>query len=316
VSRFRDYVGLARPDHWFKNVFMLPGVLLSWLASPNRDLRAAVISVCLGLASACLICSSNYTINEWLDAPEDRKHPEKKNRPAAAGRINAVLAYIQWIVLGAAGLGLAWVVNRPFFFSALALLVMGIVYNVRPIRSKDRAYLDVLSESVNNPLRLLLGWYAVGSLLIPPASLLLSYWMLGAFFMAIKRFAEMRHINDMAVASAYRRSFRAYTPERLLVSVIFYASAFGLFSGIFLIRYRPELVLAIPFLAGLMAVYMHLGFLPNSPAQHPEALFKHPAFLVYGITTAAVLVICMVIRIPWLSQLFDSTVPGGFQGLR
>src|SRR5204863_3237726 len=123
---------------------------------------------------------------------------------------------------------------------------------------------------------------------------------------------EMRHINDVAVAGAYRKSFVAYTPERLLVSIIFYASAFGLFSGIFLIRYRPELVLAIPFLAGLMAFYMHLGFLPNSPAQHPEALFRHPAFLAYGMTTAAVLILCMIIRIPWLGHLFDSAVPSGF----
>ena len=30
---------------------------------------------------------------------------------------------------------------------------MGVAYNVPPVRTKDRAYLDVLSESVNNPLR-------------------------------------------------------------------------------------------------------------------------------------------------------------------
>jgi len=295
---------------------MLPGVLLGWMASPGMDPRRAALSVAMGIASACLVASSNYTINEWLDAAEDRRHPEKKTRPAAAGRIRPSLAYAQWALLGAAGLALAWKVNGPFFVSAAALFLMGIVYNVSPLRSKNRPYLDVLSESVNNPLRLLLGWYAVGCLLTPPASLLLSYWMLGAFFMAIKRLAEMRHINDAAVAGAYRKSFLSYTPERLLVSIIFYASAFGLFFGIFLIRYRPELVLAIPFLAGLMAIYMHLGFLPNSPAQHPEALFRHPAFLLYGIATAAVLFLCTLIRIPWLNEIFQSTVPGGFQAPR
>ena len=73
---------------------------------------------------------------------------------------------------------------------------MGIIYNVRPIRSKDRIYLDVLSESINNPLRLLLGWSAVLAGMLPPSSILMAYWMGGAFLMAVKRYAEYRFIND------------------------------------------------------------------------------------------------------------------------
>ncbi len=308
----KDHIRIGRPDHWFKNVFMLPGVLLGWLACNRPDLLLAGESVLLGIVAACLVCSSNYTINEWLDAPEDRNHPEKRFRPAAAGRIRAAGAYAQWALLGAAGLGLAWLVNKPFFFSAAALFLMGIIYNARPIRSKDRVYLDALSESINNPLRLLLGWYAVGCFLVPPASLLLSYWMLGAFFMAIKRLAEIRHLADGGVAAAYRRSFLHYTPDKLLISITFYASAFGLFTGIFLIRYRVELILAIPFLAGLMAIYIRLGLLPDSPAQHPETLFRHRGFLIYGCVTAAILILCCVIRMPWLGRLFETTIPSGF----
>jgi decaprenyl-phosphate phosphoribosyltransferase len=308
----RDYVGLARPDHWFKNVFMVPGVVLGWMACGRPPLMPLLPMIGLAVASACLVASSNYTINEWLDAPEDRKHPEKKHRPSAAGRIKGSLAYLQWIVLAIAGLGVARIVSVPFFWSAAALFVMGIVYNVRPIRSKDRAYIDALSESVNNPLRLMLGWYTINCGLVPPASLLLAYWMLGAFFMAMKRFGELRHLGDGAVAASYRRSFRHYTPERLLISVVFYATAFGLFGGVFLIRYRVEFIFAVPFVAGLMAMYMHLGLLPDSPAQHPEALFRHKPFLVYGCLTAIVLIVCSIVRMPWLDQVFQTTIPSGF----
>jgi len=308
----RDYISLARPDHWFKNVFMLPGIVLGWVACGRPAVASIVIPVVLGLVSACLVASSNYTINEWLDAAEDREHPDKKRRPAAAGRIRGSLAYLQWILLAIAGLLVAGLVSVPFFWSAAALFAMGIIYNVTPIRSKDRPYIDALSESVNNPLRLLLGWYTIDCGLVPPASLLLAYWMLGAFFMAMKRFGELRHINDDGVAAAYRKSFRHYTPERLLISVVFYATAFGLFGGIFLIRYRVEFILAVPFLAGLMAMYMHLGLLPNSPAQNPEALFRHRPFLIYGCLTAFILIVCSVVRIPWLDQLFQSTIPSGF----
>src|SRR3954463_7780171 len=127
---------------------------------------------------------------------------------------------------------MASAVNRPFFLASLFLLVMGVVYNVRPVRSKDLPYVDVLSESINNPIRLLLGWFAVTDAEVPPVSLLIAYWMIGAFFMATKRFAEYRSIGDTAAAGAYRSSFLHYNEERLLLSMVFYAISFALFLGI------------------------------------------------------------------------------------
>ena len=307
----RDYVSIARPSHFFKQLFMVPGILVAWLASPPEDVGAGLGSVALGVLATCLVCSSSYTLNELLDAKEDRNHPDKRARPAASGRVRPAVGYAQWALLGLAGLGLSWVVSPAFLAVASVLLLMGIIYNVRPLRSKDWPYLDVLSESVNNPLRFLLGWYAARCLLVPSLSLLLSYWMLGAYFMAIKRFAELRHIGDAAAAAAYRRSFAHYTSERLLVSVVFYATAAALFGGIFLIRYHVELILAVPFLAGFMAYYMRMGLLPDSPAQRPESLYRRWDFVAYTFITAAALVVCFMIRLPWLSELFKPTLPTG-----
>ena len=64
----RDYVSLARPDHWFKNVFMMPGIVLGWIACGQPPVAPLLPLIGLAFASACLIASSNYTINEWLDA--------------------------------------------------------------------------------------------------------------------------------------------------------------------------------------------------------------------------------------------------------
>ena len=94
----RDYIGLARPDHWFKNVFMIPGMVLGWMACGRPPVGPLIPAFALAIASACLVASSNYTINEWLDADEDRQHPEKKFRPAGVGRILVSLAYVQWIL--------------------------------------------------------------------------------------------------------------------------------------------------------------------------------------------------------------------------
>jgi len=308
----RDYVRIARPDHWFKNVFMIPGGLLGWLSCPPERPMVALVWAGVALVSACLVCSSNYSINECLDAAEDRQHPEKRFRPVAAGRVRRGGAYLQWFVLGAAGLALAWWVNRPFFLTAVALLVMGILYNVPPVRLKERPYIDVLSEAINNPIRLLLGWYAVGCFLVPPASLLLAYWMLGSFLMAAKRFAELRHIEGKCDPKSYRKSFGYYNTERLLTSLVFYTAAFAMFGGIFLIRYRVELIIGVPFIAGFMAMYLKLTFLENSPAMNPEGLYRNRPFVVYTFVTAIILIACLVIRVPWLSQLFEATIPTEF----
>src|SRR6185503_10946662 len=100
----------------------------------------------------------------------------------------------------------------PFALSLLALWIMAIVYNVPPIRAKDQPYVDVLSEAINNPLRMLAGWFIVTSATVAPASLLLSYWMIGCYFMALKRYAELVDMGDRSVAGAYRKSFAYYTP--------------------------------------------------------------------------------------------------------
>jgi len=308
----REYISMARPDYWFKNIFMLPGVILAWETCPPRHPIGALGVLFLGLIAACLVCSSNYTINELLDAPEDRIHPEKKHRAAACGRVRPGWGYVQWVLLGVAGIALSCIVGLPFLLTQVALLAMGLAYNVPPVRLKERPYLDVLSESVNDPVRILLGWYAVRCPNVPPASLLLSYWMLGAFFMAIKRFAELRYINDRDVAAAYRKSFAYYTPERLLTATTFYAAACGLFGGIFIIQYRAELIIGVPFLAGFMAMYLNLAFRDNSPVQYPERLYRQKGLLAFGVLTLLVLIACLVIRIPQLERLLEPTIPRGF----
>lgn len=307
-----DYVSIARPDHWFKNIFVIPGIVFSWMAVPPQHIDQAIVSIAWTLIAVCLVCSANYTINELLDAPEDRKHPVKRFRPAACGRIKTHFAYLQWFILGASGLVITYVIDLHLLIANATLLVMGLIYNVRPFRSKDLPYLDVLSESVNNPLRFLLGWYAFGSTVVPPVSLILAYWMLGAFFMAIKRFAEIRQIKDIQVLASYRKSFSHYTSERLLISILVYSSAFAFFSGIFIIRYHVELVLLVPLYSLFMGIYLRLGFKENSPVQNPESLYKNKMLVLFCIVVLLATVGCLSIYMPFMHRLFETTIPNGF----
>jgi decaprenyl-phosphate phosphoribosyltransferase len=304
-----DHIRIARPDHWIKNVFALPGIAAALVldgASFGADLILPSIA---GLFALCLVASSNYVINEILDAPMDRHHPSKADRPIASGRVKLALAYAQWLVLMVAGVGLGGLVSLPFAVTLVALWVMGCVYNIRPVRSKDAPYLDVLSESVNNPLRMLAGWYIVSPVILPPASLLLSYWLVGAYFMAIKRLAEYRTIGDPDRARRYRRSFGHYTESRLLVSIAFYSAGAMLFFGAFLMRYRIELVLAFPFVAWVMATYMAIGLKSDSAAQAPERLYREPHLLVAILACLVAFTVTMAVDIPAMYEVFAPTVP-------
>ena len=296
-----------RLDHSIKQIFIIPGIVLA-MAMTGSGLSAKVlIRILIGLVASTLIACSNYVVNEILDAPFDRLHPIKKNRPAASGLVHLGWGYAQWIVMMLAGMALASYLGRGFLLSAAALWIMGCVYNIQPIRSKDIPYVDVLSESINNPLRFCLGWYSVVTAILPPASLLVSYWMLGCYFMSLKRFSEYRQIADPAAAAAYRSSFRHYSEESLLNSATFYAAACMLFFGAFMMRYRIELILSFPVVAWLMAVYFSLSFRHESAVQNPERLYREPKLMIPLGICVALIVLLLFVNLPWIAAMFPKS---------
>ncbi len=302
-SRLAAQLAICRFDHWVKNLFVLPGIVLG---AYFTDSTLNVLTILLGLLAVGFVASSNYVINEVLDAPQDRHHPTKRNRPIPSGRASVPVAYFQWLLLAVAGIGLAFWINRPFGWTLATLWVMGLIYNVPPVRAKELVWFDVLTESVNNPLRLAAGWYLATDTGLPPVVLLMSYWMLGSFFMSLKRFAELREIGDPAVAAAYRRSFRHYTTEKLLLASEVYGFSAVLLFGAFAAQWRPELLLAFPGVALLMSLYMRLSFQPNSAVAAPENLWRHWRMMATVLTTALIMLVLLLVDWPWFVQFLEA----------
>jgi len=307
-QRLAAHVSIARLDHSIKNIFVIPGIVIpisllhSWPSTLWRNLA-------LGILATTLVACSNYVINEVLDAPFDRSHPIKKNRPAARGLVNVPIAYIQWVTMMLIGLVVAIQISAAFATVAIVFWIMGCVYNIPPIRTKDVFYFDVLSESLNNPLRMLLGWYMVTSQLVPSISLLCSYWMLGCYFMGLKRFSELRELGSRDVAGFYRESFKHYTERSLLQSVVFYSSSSMLLFGAFIIRYRMELILSFPIIAWVMCTYFNMAFAAESAAQYPEKLYREPRLMVELGIAVAVITALLFVDIPWLANVFTPSIP-------
>ncbi len=307
IVTIKDYLKLARVDHWFKNIFMLPGMVFAFLYYEFPFTAELLWNVLAGVLSTCLIASANYVINEWLDAEFDRHHPVKKHRPSVTKDLDVRWIFFMYSILIILGLGLAIMVSNNFFLFEFLLLVMGFLYNVRPFRTKERPYIDVLSESVNHPIRFILGWYIFVPDLFPPSSILVAYWMGGAFLMGCKRLAEYRFIGNPEIAGNYRRSFCFYTEKSLLISVFFYALTSTFFLGIFLIKHRIELLLTFPLFALLFSWYLNITMLEDSTAQKPEKLYTHWKFMVYCILLSIIFLALLFIDIPPLHYFLRNT---------
>jgi len=297
-----------RLDHWIKQFFIVPGIVCAIiLTKTNFDavpLKIFAENLLAGFLATCLVASANYVINEFLDAEFDKNHPTKKFRAAVKETMSGKIIFVQWLALTIAGLGVATLVNKFFLAMATWLWLMGIFYNVKPIRTKDIAYFDVLTESVNNMIRLLMGWFiVVHELILPPSSVVLGYWMLGAFLMAIKRYAEFRMIDNPALAAAYRKSFGSYSEASLLISAFFYAMCSIFFTGVFLVKYRIELVLFVPVLIGLYCYYFWLSFKKDSAVQKPEKLYHERGLMIYCLLSIILFTLLMMVDIPALKIL-------------
>jgi len=282
-----------RPLRWYRNLSMLLGAMLAvrvtGLGWAHALTRTPLQSFLLSFAALCFVASANYGLNEILDAATDRHHPRKKLRAIPSGRVSWRPVLILSLALYAAGLGLISRLHNPMLnFSLCLLAISGFLYNVRPFRFKDRPYLDFSFEALNNPIRLMVGWYSLTPAHIPvPASFVLSFWFLGCFLMAAKRFGELRLIPNPQAAARYRRSLRFYTEQNLLCAMICSLVAFSFLLGFFCMKYGVDAVLVLPFVLVWAAWFLSLAYQENTIVKDPERLFEKKGFLGFSVLSLA-----------------------------
>ena len=114
-----------RPKQWIKNGFVLAALVFSRhlfdTAYVGRSLSATFIF--------CLLSGAVYLINDIFDRENDRKHPEKRNRAIASGRLPVSVAGASAVVLVMVSLFSAFNLDTRFGIVATVYWVQNLAYS-------------------------------------------------------------------------------------------------------------------------------------------------------------------------------------------
>jgi 4-hydroxybenzoate polyprenyltransferase len=179
---WHDYLGAMRMPHWLKNLLLLAPLLAAHQLSAPRKLLAALI----GLLCFSLAASGVYLLNDLFDLPADRRHPHKKARALASGRVPLPHALLLLPALWLAAALLALALPLPFLGALGIYAAMMLAYS---IRLKDIAIVDALTLAVGYSLRI----YAGSLVVAVPVSPWLLVCSTSLFFglALLKRYAEL-----------------------------------------------------------------------------------------------------------------------------
>src|SRR5207249_5381829 len=111
AASVRALIESLRPRQWVKNGFVFAALIFSRNLTNWRLVAIVALAACVfsGVSSAA------YLLNDVLDVDEDRKHPLKRLRPVASGRLAPRTAILTAIMLAAAGLFTASKLDLRFF---------------------------------------------------------------------------------------------------------------------------------------------------------------------------------------------------------
>ncbi len=290
------YFRAMRLERWPRSLAIFSGCA-AFVFLFRGAIRAADAPILAARAAAAFgltwgISTANYIVNEIVDLAFDVHHPSKRWRPLVQGEIRKGPFALIGVFLILLCLSLAPILfDASFLISLASLLAAGIVYNVKPIRTKDIPFLDSISESANNPIRFFIGWFALApGGHIPPLSLLLSWWAFGNFLMVAKRLSEFRFLKEKA--GDYRTSQKKYTKNKLLAGMIVSAAAclaaFLYFAVAFKLR---TFYLIAPFLAVFFLLIFRKTLREAEVMEEPEKMLTSPRFALYTLFLLALFIL-------------------------
>lgn len=285
-----DYIKLARPQQWYKNLMVFLPIFFVGQFFNAELLKQTIIA----FVSLCLVSSSNYVLNDIIDLEKDKAHPEKKNRPLAAGKIKKWQAILEIMLLLFFGLWIASKLGTYFLATAIFLFVFTQVYSVF---LKKEIFADLLAIAINFVTRAIAGTFAINVKISP--WLVLCPFFLSLYLSAGKRQGDLIFLGEEA--KQHKETLKYYTKEitqsLLIISTNLLIMSYSLYS--FLSEHK-NLLATLPFALYAILRYFYLIQTGSEIARHPEKVFKDfrmdAAMLLWGIVTLGLIYLPKFLR--------------------
>lgn len=198
---FKSFVRALRVHHWSKNsLILLPLVLLHRQVVPDQAADLAIAFVAF-----CLCASSIYLLNDLLDLPFDRAHPQKNARALASGEIPLAQALALAPILALIGLALATMISTALLAIIGTYLALMTLYS---LRLKHEPLLDVLTLAAGYAARVIAGYVALA---VTP-----SPWLVASCVLFFSSIALIKRHTELMLAqsgSAAEPRGRGYLPS-------------------------------------------------------------------------------------------------------
>lgn len=276
-----------RVRQWTKNGF----VFFALIFDKQLFLREPFLRTLEGFLLFCLISSAVYLFNDITDIEADRRHPEKKHRPLASGKLPVGVAQTAAFILTISALSLGYLLNPAFAGIIAIYFIVNLLYS-RWL--KHIPILDVLIVSSGFVLRV-----AAGVTLITVERFSPWLYMLTILFSLYLGFGKRRaEMNLLAQgASAHRKVLDGYTIP-LLDQYITIVSGMTIVAYSFYTFSAPNLpenhtmMLTIPFVVYGIFRYLQLIQMGHEAGAPEEVALKDRPLqitvLLWGLAVIAV----------------------------
>jgi 4-hydroxybenzoate polyprenyltransferase len=189
-----------RPRQWVKNTLVFAALIFS----QSLFQREMAWKSLWAFLFFCLLSSGVYLLNDLLDAEEDRKHPLKKERPIAAGKVTGLQAMVAAVLLSLISVCGAFSLTFGFGMLCAGYLALQILYS---LFLKRMAIIEVFAIAAGFFLRVVGGAKAIE---VPISSWLLICTLFFSLFLALgKRRHELILLGEEA--QHHRRVLTEYS---------------------------------------------------------------------------------------------------------
>ena len=194
-ENLRTIAKTLRVNQWIKNLVVMTAIVFS---GKMFELPLLLTSL-YAFFNFCILSSTSYVLNDIIDYQYDRKHPVKKNRPLASGKITIAQATFFVFILTLISLIMALNLSIQFFFLSLIFILIHFFYS---LYLKKYPVIDIFTISFSFMIRTFAGEVVSGYHI--PIWLLLTIFFISLFMATIKRHAELTVQGHGTRESLYR----------------------------------------------------------------------------------------------------------------